>query len=187
MSYNKAQEIAALTPDTRIITVTDREGDLYDLYHEAYISPHKNSFWLIRAKTNRRLLDSDNNLQDMKLIETVKATNPVGFIDFELPTRDKNKKRLVKQAIHVAKVRLSPPDRKRRKTRYQIVETNVVIATEVNPPPDQEPVEWILLTNVPIENAHDGHQIVKWYLCRWQIEIYFRVLKSGCNVEKLQL
>ena len=49
------------------------------------------------------------------------------------------------------------------------------------------PLEWILLTNVPINDITSGHEIVKWYLCRWQIEIYFRILKSGCNIEKLQL
>lgn len=28
---------------------------------------------------------------------------------------------------------------------------------------------------------------MQWYLCRWQIEVYFRVLKSGCRIEQLQL
>ena len=55
-------------------------------------------------------------------------------------------------------------------TRYEIVETNVVIATEIDTPPDQSPLEWILLTNVPINDAINGHEIVKWYLCRWQID-----------------
>ena len=61
-----------LAPDTRIITVADREGDLYDLYHEAFTSTQTSSaYWLIRAMANRRLLDKDNNLQTLKLIETV--------------------------------------------------------------------------------------------------------------------
>lgn len=65
--------------------------------------------------------------------------------------------------------------------------TNVVIATEIDPPANQIPLEWILLTNVSIETAIKGYEVVKWYLCRWQIEIYFRILKSGCKIEKLQL
>src|SRR3990167_589892 len=188
VNYRKAQEIAHLAPNTKIVTVADREGDLYDLYHEAYTSQQKTSaYWLIRAMTNRRLLEAEDNLRTHKLIETVKGTKPIGIIEFELPARNKSKRRQVKQAIYLDKVRLSPPDRKRRRTRYQIVETNVVIATEIDPPPDQPPLEWVLLTNVSIDNAISGYEIVRWYLCRWQIEIYFRILKSGCKIEKLQL
>jgi len=188
LSYRKAQEVAALAPSTKVVTVADREGDLYDLYHEAYISEQPSSaYWLIRAMANRRLLDANENLESVKLIETVKSTQPIGIIEFELPARNKSERRQVKQAIYIKKVRLSPPDRKRKRTRYQIVETNVIIASEIDTPPNHSPLEWILLTNVPINNAVDGYEMVKWYLCRWQIEIYFRILKSGCKVEKLQL
>ena len=188
VSYRKAQEIAEQAPDTMIVTVADREGDLYDLYHEAYTSQQpSSSHWLIRAMINRRVLDEEGNLKTHKLIETVKSTSPIGTIEFELPGRNKTECRKVKQAIYVYKVILCPPDRKRKKTRYQNVETNVVIATEIDPPDNESPLEWILLTNVSIDNAASGYEIVKWYLCRWQIEIYFRILKSGCKIEKLQL
>lgn len=188
MSYQKAQEIASLAPDTQIVTIADREGDLYDLYHEAYTSQQiYSAYWLVRAMANRRLLDADNNLQTLKLVETVKNTQPIGVIEFELPSRNSNKNHQIKQYIYTSKVRLCPPDRKRKTTRYKIFETQVVIATEINPPAGQLPVEWILLTNVPVETAESASELVKWYLCRWQIEIYFRILKSGCKVEKLQL
>jgi len=65
ISSKKAQEIAMLTPETQIVTVADREGDSYDLYHEAFTSTQTSSaYWLIRAMANRRLLDKDNNLQN---------------------------------------------------------------------------------------------------------------------------
>jgi hypothetical protein len=137
--------------------------------------------------SNRRLLDAENNLQAVKLFETVKATTPVAIIEFELPARAGEDSRLVKQAIYQSKVRLSLPDRKRKKTKYQIVETTVVIATEINPPSNKVAVEWVLLTNVPLTDGVCAYEIVKWYLCRWQIEVYFRILKSGCKIEKLQL
>ncbi|MFM8453643.1 MAG: IS4 family transposase [Gammaproteobacteria bacterium] len=188
LSYEKAQEIAKLAPDTQIVTVADREADIYDLYHEAYTSKQRPSaYFLIRAMANRRLLDNKNNLQSLKLIEAIKSTKPVGVIEFEWPGRSKSEQRVVKQAIYIGKVRLSPPDRKRKKTRYEIVETHVVIASEIDAPQNQTPLEWILLTNVPVDDAASGYEMVKWYLCRWQIEVYFRILKSGCKVEKLQL
>ena len=98
------------------------QGDLYNLYHEAYTTLQQPSaYWLIQAVANRRLLDKDNTLQMRKLIETVKSTRPIWMVEFELPARSKSERRQIKQAIYVDKVRLSPPDRKRRKTRYQIV------------------------------------------------------------------
>jgi hypothetical protein len=186
LSYLKCQEIANLTPDTMIVTVADREGDIYDLYHEACISKQENSaYWLIRAIKDRRLINKDNKPKDLKLIETVKNNKPIAVIDFELPKRNKMGNRQVKQEIRIDTVKLSPPNRK--KVLSQIIETNVVIATEIDPPQGQQALEWILLTNVPIDNADRAYEIVKWYLCRWQIEIYFRILKSGCKIEKLQL
>lgn len=105
LGYRKTQEIAHLAPNTKIVTVIDREGDLYDLYHEAYTSQQSASaYWLIRAMANRRLLDENDNLENLKLIETVKNTNPIGTIEFELPARNKNERRRVKQAIYVGKV-----------------------------------------------------------------------------------
>lgn len=187
-SYRKAQAIAKQVPETLIISVADREGDLYDIYHEANIAAEENkAYWLIRAKTNRRLLDKHDNLREEKLIETVKNNSPIGYIEFEIPARNNQKQRQIKQAIYVGKVRLNPPDRKRKRSRYQIIETNVVIASEINVPKNETAQEWVLLTNVSINNPQQAYDMVKWYLCRWQIEVYFRVLKSGCKIEKLQL
>ncbi|MBJ6867050.1 IS4 family transposase, partial [Vibrio cholerae] len=81
-----AQAIAKQVPETLIISVADREGDLYDIYHEANIAAEENkAYWLIRAKTNRRLLDKHDNLREEKLIETVKNNSPIGYIEFEIP------------------------------------------------------------------------------------------------------
>ena len=64
---------------------------------------------------------------------------------------------------------------------------NVVLVSEPNPPPGAEPIEWILLTDLPIDTVADVLRIIDYYMCRWQIEIFFRVLKSGCKVEESQL
>ncbi len=62
----------------------------------------------------------------------------------------------------------------------------MVHCVEMNPPSDQDKIEWFLLTSLPVNDAKSAIDIVKWYLCRWQIEIFFKILKSGCTVEKLQ-
>lgn len=61
---------------------------------------------------------------------------------------------------------------------------NVVLVREVNPPENDEPVEWLLLTSLPIDDDNQTRLVIQYYCVRWMIEIFFRVLKSGCRVEK---
>jgi len=68
-----------------------------------------------------------------------------------------------------------------------VVEVTVVMLKELNPPVGAEPIEWILLTSLPVNTLEEALTIIQWYVCRWQIEIYHRILKSGCKVEELQL
>lgn len=193
-AYRKANEVALQVPDTMVITVADREADIYDLYHEAqhaYLSQESTAaYWLVRSSSNRKILNSNGRPDNEKLIEKTKSTSPLCSITFEIPTKEKQIGRLVTQNLYATELTLCPPDRKRKiSTKYgdKTVAVTVVIATEVNPPEGQEPLEWVLLTNVKIDDATGAHNILKWYLCRWQIEVYFRILKSGCRIEKLQL
>ena len=62
----------------------------------------------------------------------------------------------------------------------------MVHAREEQPPAEVEPLEWFLLTTLPVANVTTAQQVLHWYTLRWRIEDYFRVLKSGCKVEELQ-
>lgn len=64
------------------------------------------------------------------------------------------------------------------------VAVNVVLVREIDPPADDVPVEWLLLTTLPIDDAEQVRQIVQYYAVRFMIEVLFRVLKSGCRVEE---
>ena len=66
------------------------------------------------------------------------------------------------------------------------VELWVVHAREEHPPPTAEPLEWFVLTTLPVTSTADATRVLRWYALRWRIEEYFRVLKSGCKVEQLQ-
>lgn len=83
------------------------------------------------------------------------------------------------------RLKLRPPYRPDKKLRA--VEVTAILAWEENPPDRVEPIEWLLLTNLAVVSAEEAQEKVQWYVCRWQIEIYFRILKSGCRVEELQL
>ena len=61
---------------------------------------------------------------------------------------------------------------------------NVVLVHEANPPSSEEPIEWLLLTSLPIGDSEQVRQVIQYYSTRWMIEVFFRVLKSGCRVEE---
>jgi len=69
----------------------------------------------------------------------------------------------------------------------QPVNIYAVYAKEVRPPKGEKPIEWMLLTSLAVEDYKTAQAIVDWYRCRWEIEIYFRVLKQGCRIERLRL
>ena len=61
---------------------------------------------------------------------------------------------------------------------------NVVRVPQINPPSDEEPLAWLLLTSLPIATAEEILRVSTTYGVRWMSEIFFRVLKQGCRVEQ---
>ena len=183
--YQKASEYARQLKNTLVVSIGDREADLYELYHEAQQELIGGSaHWLIRASHDRWVVTAKNKQQ--KLITTVKKSGKLGVISFELPAASGESKRLVKQAIHAKRISLKPSGRKQR-DGYKPVAANIIVATEINPPRGKKPIEWVLCTSIFVDDFAKACELIQWYLCRWQIEIYFKVLKSGCKIEKLAL
>jgi len=189
LAYTKANELAKQVPATTIISVADRECDIYDLYHEAsHDAEGVFAHWVIRAFKNRPLLNKKSgNKQKNNLWDAVRKETVTNYIQFTLPKRANEPSRKVKQALRAKRVLLKPPAFRKGITQYEAVEVNVVLASEVYPPKGKQPIEWLLITSLPIKTPSNLEDILQYYLCRWQIEVFFRVLKSGCRFEKLQL
>lgn len=188
IGYRKACEYASILPSSKIVSISDREGDLYDLYEEAQQTPQtERAYWLTRVHYNRAELNSEGNKSGDKIREAAEKTKSVGLIEFVLPNNHPQKGRRVTQAVYVKKVFLSSPDKRKKTSNDKVVEATVIVAKEINVPNHVESIEWILLTNLSVVTYEEACEKIQWYLCRWEIEIYFKILKSGCNVEKLQL
>jgi len=172
--YQRIAEYAEALPNTRLVYVADREADFMELLKKAEALGHP-ADWLIRSKNNRRVPSTQNKLWD-----EVKASDAVGEIRFTLPRRGNQKAREVHQQVRVKRVRLSAG-------KKQEIEATCIIAQELNPPESAKPVEWRLLTNRKAETFEDAVQMIDWYRARWEIELFFHVLKNGCQVEALQL
>ena len=161
---------------TRLVYVADRESDLFELFAEGQ---QEEVAWLTRSNQPRKL---DTGA---RLWETVEGAEELGQIEFDLPATAQRSARRVVQTLRATQVRLAPPYRCDKV--LPVVEVTALLAREETPPEGIEPIQWLLLTNLPVETLAAAREKMQWYLCRWQIEVYFRVLKSGCKVEQLQL
>ena len=176
--YQRVNELAEQLPDTRLTFVADREADIYDLFVEAPC-PESAADWLVRGQHDRVLADGRTLRRHLAAAPVLVETT------FERPASHGCKARVVHQQIKVVRVTLPAPHRPDRK--LPDVKVTAILATEPQPPAGEEPVEWLLLTNLPVDTPEQALEKLQWYLCRWQIEVFFRILKSGCRIEKLQL
>ena len=185
-SYREAQEIAGDNANVQVISVADREGDIYDIFAESEKAKGVNKAeWIIRASQNRKLLERDEEDNYKKLFKKIDEAPVLGIVEFNLPRAKDRKARKVKQEIRAIAITLKAPYRKEKK--FPDIKINVVVAKEVKAPKGIDPIKWIILTSLPTETKEEALQVVEWYLCRWQVEIFFKILKVGCDVEELQL
>jgi hypothetical protein len=88
--------------------------------------------------------------------------------------------------IAFAPVRVQPPHVRRGEYEKRPLDLWLVVVRELERPKGRQPLEWILLTNVPVTNAADAWERAGWYECRWVIEEYHKAQKTGCAIEELQ-
>ncbi len=174
--YRCVCDLQTVLPQTRLVYVADRDSDLFELFEEGQSGE---AAWLIRAVQDRRLVDGRH------LWEALRETETIGTLEFDLAAAADRPARHVVQTLRVARLKLKPPYRPDKK--LSPVEVTALLACEESPPAGVEAIEWFLLTNLPVESCQEAAEKVQWYVCRWQIEVYFRILKSGCRVEELQL
>jgi len=177
--FARVNELAERLSETRLTYIADREGDIYDLFVEAPC-PDQGADWLVRVQHGDRLLSDGRTLR-----AALEAAPVLTEIRFDRPPAKGRSARTVDQQLKVVRVTLKAPARPDR-TLVDVTVT-ALLATEPNPPAGEDPLEWVLLTNLAVETPEEASEKLLWYLCRWQVEIYFKVLKSGCRIEELQL
>lgn len=193
-TLEQAQAEAKRCPSTQLICVADSEADIYELVVQAMKQP-RTCDWIVRACQDRALVEENSEkpcekrLRDSLLSQPVLCTKKVRVRGREpkvnCETRGRRQPRESREAeveVRAGKVTLRPPWRPDRK--LPAVTVNAVLVREVNPPPGEEPVEWLLLTSLPVDTIEQVAQVVQYYCARWMIEVFFRVLKSGCHVQE---
>jgi Transposase Tn5 dimerisation domain/Transposase DNA-binding len=191
-AYRRACAVACACPATEVVCLSDSEGDVYECYAEALAAPAAaRAHWIIRACQDRNLHEAERGL-----FEEV-ASGPV-LLRLEVEVRQRpaksgdgrkrkqaRQRRVARVTVQAASVLLAAPERPGG--RAAPVRVNCVLVREAAPPQGEPPLEWLLLTDLPVGTAEEALAVVEGYCVRWNIEVYFRVLKGGCRVEELQL
>lgn len=185
--YKVSSVISREAPDTQVIYLSDREGDFIDLFDHALNTEAGGAELIIRCSQQDRVIDEkeDDSKKYKKIYTCLKDAPTLGEIKFIIPKTEKRKKREVKQSIKAKTVTFR--QHKINGKLIKKIKINVVMAVEENLPEGEEALCWILLTTLPIDTFEQAMQVMKYYLCRWEIEIFFKILKSGCKVEARQL
>ena len=186
-------QAAAQLPDTRVVCTMDREADFIDLFVERRERAPQVEL-LVRAKVDRVLCKERTTAGDQlthRLFDTLRNAPAGGRCRVEVKRQSARVKASKQARKPMRRARIAELT-----LRYQPValpcpgaepvQMWMVHAREQQPPAAVEPLEWFLLTTLPVANVTDARQVLHWYTLRWRIEDYFRVLKSGCKVEELQ-
>lgn len=177
-SFKAATVTAAACPDTTVVSVGDREADIYELFalaHQTQNAP----LLLVRAQHNRKLLEEQGRLSD-HLSECPES----GIQEIIIPRKGNRPARTAQLSIRYSKVVLAPPTTKENNAPLTIW---TILAEEEEPPEGIEPLSWVLLTTAPTDSFAKACEHLSWYTQRWTIEVFHRTLKSGCRIENRQL
>jgi hypothetical protein len=194
LSMGRAREEAGHCPGTQLVFVADSESDIYEVIDAGMEEP-RTADWIVRSCQDRALVDDlredqagleylREELVAAPVLErrtiTVRGRSPKLACD-DRNRRQPRKSREAAVEVRAIQVTLRAPVRKAG--QLADVTVNAVLVTEANPPEDDVPVEWLLLTSLAIDTVDQVRLVVQYYSTRWMVEVFFRVLKSGCRVE----
>ena len=167
---------------TKIVTVADRESDIFEFITEA---KELGSHFVLRAKWDRQLI-SEESAGFESMMEALNAAPVAGATSIKVLSRGGTPPRTATVEIKFVQVTVRPPDRHGRSklsASTEPVMLNVISTTEINPPVGVSPLSWSLITDLPVRTFNEALEKVNWYKQRWMIEIWHKVMKSGCKVE----
>lgn len=177
------REVGAPPSGHRWIHVCDRYPDDFDTFETC---GQVGADFVIRAAQNRRAaLGHDARDTQGHLLDLVRSLEPLGGRTLWLRSRPQRQPREAKLLVAFAPITLFPSWLAGREVKA--LRLWVVRVWEMNTPDGEDPVEWVLLTTVPVADLEGAVTIAFWYSLRWLIEEYHKCLKTGCSAEKRQL
>jgi hypothetical protein len=165
----------------RCIDVSD---SLSDTFEYMAFEINQGRHFVLRQKENRRLHTPLMGHRYLKAAtQALPAQSERSLRVLASPGRSARKTTV---KIAFAAMQLAVPCERHGAYDARPLDVWVIRVWEPVPPAGEEPLEWILLTNVPTECAADAHERVSWYEQRPIIEEYHKGKKTGCRIESMQ-
>jgi hypothetical protein len=175
-SLKATEAVQRAAPDTQLINIGDREADVYDLFLDA---AQGRAALVVRAAWDRRVEHPERYLW-----AAVEAAPPAGTLTVEVPRTRDRAERSAEVTVRFCPLTLRPP---RHRPKLAPVAIWAVYLQEPAPPPGAKPLEWLLLTTLPVTTCADAARVAEYYAVRFMIELFHKALKSGCRIEARQL
>ena len=171
-----------------IIHIADREADIYELYRNC---DEKQIKFVVRASVNRSINKIKRREKPKhKLFEYFNSLPSMVSTEIKFQVNKEKKYRQANLSISFKEFTLSPPPSRtvnKDGTDLKNIKLWGVLAKEINPPDSEEAINWLLVTNTEVGTSEEAMEKLLWYALRWNIEIFHKILKSGCSIEAAQL
>jgi len=172
--------------DVELVHVLDRGADNFEVYCHCL---EQGTDWVVRVtQKNRNILTPDDRRMPLKAYLTTLPLS--GTYELSLRARPGQAARTAKLQVRYGALRVPPPAHQSpyvKGINPRPIEMYVVHVREVDAPAGVEPIEWILLTSLVVEDFEDAWLVIGYYEKRWLIEEWHKALKTGCRVTERQL
>lgn len=173
---NMRQSTELIGTPERCIHIGDRESDIYELF---CLAQELGTRFLVRSCVDRLAEDVKTTIaQVMSGVET-SGTHLIRFRDTTGQEQE------VRLAVKFATMTVRPPIGEQKS--YEHHPLQIIHAQEINPPDNRAPLLWKLITNLEVNSFADAVHKLEWYARRWNIETFFKTLKTGCRIEDVRL
>lgn len=177
---NLRQSMALLGAPERCVHVADRESDIYELF---CLAQDLRTRFLVRVQTNRLAElppDAPQPNADHRVFAQLDAASWSGRHHVAVGGDE-----TACLQVKFAAVTTLPPIGKQKRYSPQVL--TYIHALELDPPADRQPIDWKLVTNLPVADLAAAVEKLDWYALRWKAEVFHKVMKSGCRAEESRL
>ena len=173
---NLRQSTTLIDDPRRCVHIGDRESDIYELFCLAH---ELGTRFLVRTCVDRLAGDGDHTIADEMADVRVQGLHRVEFRD------ERGQPCEATLEIRYRQICVLPPIGKQQ--QYPALNLTVLHAQEHDAPAGRAPLQWKLITNLPVLSKADAVEKIDWYAMRWKIETFHKILKSGCRAEDSRL
>lgn len=173
---NVEQSTLLLGAPERCVHIGDRESDIYELFSTAQEAGTK---FVLRTCVDRLAEDGTTTVAAVMKTVPVKAVHRIKVTD--------RHGQLSEAVLEIKYRRLCIHAPQAKQKHYGPLMLTVIYARERDKPKGRDRVDWKLITNLSVRSRTQAMEKLNWYAYRWKIELFHKVLKSGCQAEECKL